>query len=68
MAVVKVIEIVAQSQKGWEDAAHVALAEARKTLHNIKGIDISNLTAEVENGEIVNYRVDAKIAFVVDNT
>lgn len=68
MAVVKVIEIVAQSQKGWEDAAHVALAEARKTIHNIKGIDISNLTAEVENGEIVNYRVDAKIAFVVDNT
>ncbi|HLT10067.1 MAG TPA: dodecin family protein, partial [Micromonosporaceae bacterium] len=65
MAVVKVIEILAQSDKGWEDAAKVALAEAAKSVHGIKSIYIKEMQAIVENDRIVEYRVNAKISFTV---
>lgn len=65
MSVVKVIEILAESDKSWEDATNKALSEAKKTLRNIKSIYVKDFQAIVENNEIVRYRVDAKISFVV---
>jgi flavin-binding protein dodecin len=65
MAVVKVIEILAQSDKSWEDAVQVALAEAAKTVRNIKSIYIKDMQAIVENDRITAYRVDTKISFEV---
>lgn len=65
MAVAKVIEILAQSEKGWEDAANLALQEAAKTVNNIKTIYIKDLQAVVENNKITQYRVNAKISFLV---
>lgn len=65
MAVAKVIEILAQSEKGWEDAADLALQEAAKTVNNIKTIYIKDLQAVVENNKITQYRVNAKISFLV---
>jgi len=67
MAIVKVIEVLAQSEKSWDDAAQVALTEALKTVRNIKSIYIKDMQAEVENDRIVNYRVNAKISFLVEN-
>jgi dodecin len=61
--VVKVIEVLAQSPKGWEDAAQGAVNEASKTLRNIRSIYVKEMTAEVENGKISNYRVNAKVSF-----
>ena len=66
MAVVKVIEIMAESEKSWEDAANVALKAATKSVKNIKAIYISDMQAIVENDEIVRYRVNAKLSFVVE--
>ncbi len=66
MAVVKVIEILAESEKSWEDATQVAVDEAAKTVHNIKSVYIENMQAIVENNQVVSYRVDAKISFVVE--
>ncbi|HEX6566299.1 MAG TPA: dodecin family protein [Chthoniobacterales bacterium] len=65
--VVKVIEVLAESEKSWEDAAQVALTEASKTLRNIRSICIENLVASVENNTIKTYRVNAKISFDLES-
>lgn len=64
--VVKVIEVLAESEKSWEDAAAQAVQRAAKTLHNIKSIYIEHFEAKVENNKIVRYRVNAKISFLLD--
>ncbi|MBD3378978.1 MAG: dodecin domain-containing protein [Candidatus Omnitrophica bacterium] len=66
MAIVKVIEILSQSEKSWEDAAAEAVREAGKTVENIQSVYVKNFQAVVENNEITEYRVDAKISFVVE--
>jgi flavin-binding protein dodecin len=66
MAVVKVIEVLAQSEKSWEDAAQQALKVASKTIRNIQSIYVEGFQAIVEDNEIVNYRINAKISFVVE--
>lgn len=66
MAIVKVIEVLAQSEKGWEEAAQEALKEASKSVRNIQSIYIKEFQATVENNQIVNYRINAKISFVIE--
>jgi dodecin len=66
MAIVKVIEVLAQSNKSWEDAANVALQEAARSVRNIKSIYVSELQAKVENNRISEYRLNAKISFVIE--
>ncbi|WP_295421004.1 dodecin family protein [Sulfurovum sp.] len=63
--VVKVIEVLAQSEKSWEDAAASAIKAASKSVDNIKSIYIVDMSAEVKNDKIVNYRINAKISFVI---
>ena len=65
MAVVKVIEVLAQSDEGWEDAVEKALAEASQTVRNIKSIYVKDFQAIVEDNEITGYRVNTKISFMV---
>jgi len=66
MPIVKVIEVLAQSPKSWEDAAQQALDEAKKSVRNIKSIYIKEFQADVENDKIKSYRVNAKISFVLE--
>jgi hypothetical protein len=66
MAVHKVIEILAQSEKGWEDAAQLAVTEASKTVRNIESVYVHEMTAKVEENLIVQYRANVKITFLVD--
>lgn len=66
MAIVKVIEVLAQSDKGWEDAANMALQEAARTVRNIKSLYVDDFQAKVEGNRITGYRLRAKISFVVD--
>ncbi len=67
MSVVKVIEVIAVSPKSWAAAAQQAVTDAAKTVKNIKHLYAENLTAVVKNDKIVEYRIDAKISFVVEN-
>lgn len=62
----KVIEVLAESDKSWEDAAHVAVAQAAETVRNIKSINIENFQATVDGDRIVKYRINAKISFVLE--
>ncbi len=66
MAIVKVIEVLAQSPEGWEDAAEQALGEAQQSVRNIKSLYIKDLQADVEDGKITNYRINAKISFLLE--
>ena len=66
MAIVKVIELLSESQNGWEAAAQEAVAEANKTIKNIQSIYIENFQAIVDEGKIVNYRVNCKVSFIVN--
>lgn len=65
MSVVKVIEVIAESEKSWDDAAKNALKEASKTIKNIKSIYVENMEAKVNKNKIVKYRVNAKISFLL---
>src|SRR6266568_2855851 len=48
MSVAKIVEIVGNSDKGWEDAAQVAVMEGMKTLRGIRGIEVVDHTAQVD--------------------
>jgi dodecin len=67
--IAKIIEIVGSSDKGWEEAAQVAVDEAKKTLHGIHGIEITDMTAKVDpdSGKITQYRAAVKVAFGVEH-
>ena len=67
MSVVKVIEVLAQSDKSWEDAAQTAVKTASKTIKNIKSIYIENFEASVDKNKIVKYRINAKISFLLNS-
>jgi dodecin len=65
--IANVIELVGSSDKSWEDAAQVALQEARKTIHEITGIEVGDMTAKVDpsTGNITEYHTAVKLAFGV---
>ncbi|MEO2050984.1 dodecin family protein [Flagellimonas beolgyonensis] len=65
MAVLKVIEVLANSDKGWEDAAKNALEQASKSVKNIRSVYINEQSATVKDGKIDDYRVNVKITFEV---
>ena len=66
MAMLKVIEVLAESNKSWEDAAQTAVAHANKTLRNVRSIYLENMEATVEDGKIKSYRINGKISFVLE--
>ena len=66
MSMLKVIEVLADSDKSWEDAAQNAVSQATKTLEGVKSIYIKNFEVTVgDDGRLARYRVNAKIAFVL---
>jgi flavin-binding protein dodecin len=64
--ILKVLEVLAESPKSWEDAATQAVTRTSKTVHGIKSIYIKDFEAQVADNKIVNYRINAKISFLVD--
>lgn len=66
MAIVKVIEVLAESPESWEAATQDAVREAAKSVRNIRSIYIKEFQAVVENDQVVTYRINGKISFVVE--
>jgi flavin-binding protein dodecin len=64
----KVIEVLAQSDKSWEDAATNAVRQASESVRDIKSLYIKEMEATVEDGRITQYRVNAKISFVLEGS
>jgi flavin-binding protein dodecin len=66
MTVAKVIEISAESDVSFEDAIRRGIVKASDSVHNIKGAWIKEQKVTIKSGQIVAYRVDLKVTFVLD--
>jgi dodecin len=64
-SMVKVVEVVAESDKGFDDAVRNALQEASKTISGIRSIWVDDLSVEVEDHHITHFRANCKISFVL---
>lgn len=63
MSTAKIIELVGSSSEGWQQAVESAVAQASQTLDGISGVEVTNMTASVENGQITLYKATVKVAF-----
>jgi dodecin len=68
MAIVKVIEVLAESDASWDEAVKKAVVEASRTVRNIKSVYVKEFQAMVEGDKIRTFRVNAKISFVIDKS
>jgi dodecin len=60
------LEITAQSSEGFEDAIRQGIDKATETVRNISGAWVKEQSVAVNNGEIIGYRVDLKVTFLLD--
>ncbi|MGB3607057.1 dodecin family protein [Psychroserpens sp.] len=67
MAIMKVIEVMANSSKSWEDAAKQAVKHASKTVKNIKSAYINEQSMVVKDNDVSEFRVNVKISFTVND-
>ncbi len=65
MAVMKVIEVMANSDKSWEDATRKAITHAAKSIKHIKSAFVQSQSVVVNNNEVEDFRVNVKITFEV---
>ncbi len=65
MAVLKVIEVLANSNESWEDATKKAVKEASKTVKNIRSVYIQDQSAIVNGSDVTEFRVTLKLTFEV---
>jgi dodecin len=65
MAVLKVIELLASSEKSWEDAIRNAVKTAGKTVKGIRSVYVKEQSAKVKDNEVVEFRVILKVSFEV---
>jgi flavin-binding protein dodecin len=66
MAVLKVIEVLSNSNESWEDAARNAVKHASKSVKNIRSVYIHEQSAIVNGNDITEFRVNVKITFEVN--
>lgn len=65
MTVAKVAEVSAGSRQDYEHAINKALARANETIDDIEGAWVKDMKIDVRNGQVENYRVTLKLAFVL---
>lgn len=65
MAILKVIEVLSNSEKSWEDATRKAVKNAAKTVKNIRSVYVNEQSAVVKDDDVTEFRVNVKITFEV---
>jgi len=65
MAIMKVIEVLSNSKKSWEDATAKGIERASKSVKNIKSAFVQSQSVVAANGKVSEYRVNLKITFEV---
>ena len=66
MPIVKVVEVIASSEKSIDDAVRTAVAEASKTIRNIDSVWVKDIKAHVKDGKVTTFGCVCKISFRVD--
>ena len=67
MSVARVTEIIASSSTGFDDAVRVGIERANETLQNVTGAWIQDQKVVVDAGAIIEYRVNMKVTFVLND-
>ncbi|HTN06383.1 dodecin family protein [Agriterribacter sp.] len=67
MPIVKVIEVIASSEKSIDDAIRSAVTEASKTVRNIDSVFVKDIKAHVKDGKVTTFGVICKISFRLDD-
>lgn len=65
MSVMKIIEVMSESSKSWEDATNKGVARASKSVDNISSAWVKDQSVKVEDGKVTAFRVTLKISFAV---
>lgn len=66
MAVMKVIEVLANSEKSWEEATRKAVKQASESVKNIKSVFVQSQSAVVKGNTVTEFRVNLKITFEIN--
>jgi flavin-binding protein dodecin len=66
MSVLKVIEVLSNSDKSWEDATRQAVKHASKSVKNIRSVYVQDQSATVKDADVTDFRVNVKITFEVN--
>ncbi len=67
MPIVKVIEIIASSEKSLEDAIRNAVSEVSKTIHNVDSVYVKDIKVHVKDGQITTFGCICKVSFRLDD-
>lgn len=65
MTAVKIVKVLGTSTESWEEAAREAVETASRTITGIRGVEVEDWTASVEDGEITEYKATVEVAFPV---
>lgn len=65
MAILKVIEVLSNSNESWEDATAKGIEKASKSIKHIRSAYVQNMNVTVQDGKVDEYRVNLKITFEV---
>lgn len=65
MSVIKVIEILSNSSKSWEDATAKGIAKASESIRGIKSAFVQSQSVTVSKNKVKEYRVNLKVTFEV---
>lgn len=68
MSVARVTEIIASSDRSFEDAVQQGVARATKTLRNVRSAWVKEQEVSIENNQIKSYKVTLRITFVLEDT
>ena len=63
MSVVKIIELVGESSKNWDDAIRVVISEAQKSLRGITRIGVREFDVRMNKDKVDVFRVRAEVSF-----
>jgi len=64
----KIVELMGSSTKSFEDAIRHSILDAAESTRGITGAHVENLSVKCEDGEIIEYKVNLKVAFGVERT
>jgi dodecin len=66
MSVVKIIELVGESSKSWDDAIRVVISEAQKSLRGITRIGVKEFDVRMNKDKVDVFRVRAEVSFRIE--
>ena len=62
-SVYKIVELVGTSKDSWEKATAEAVAQASKSLRDLRVAEVTELDVTIENGKVATYRTKLKVSF-----